>query len=478
MRHSWSGSVPLVRPLLGGESIDVVVPDVPGRDVLVALLREEAAELVVELGAELGSFDGMAPGGPDRLEFVIDPSAGVPTLFVDRGARRVEARGASLDDSALALHLLRTARRTGADVERHVPAVTAAEAVERVAIEVETTWPSFTLAEIDWARLSETSRPAPDVVDLVSGLQRWVARLGDAHTNVHVRPGGAALPYTARVTDGRIVFVDIPDRTPLWEAGVRSGDDLLGVDTQELWDKVGATPHLKPLLVGRRALSGLAGEPLELMIRRRDGSTVTVNDTPGRSTWPRPIEHRRLRSGTGYLRIRRWHPDDTDSIDDALTDLDRTERLIVDLRGNPGGTLVAATAFRRRFLSCPTRVGSVRYSVGDGTLSAPAFYDDEPSDERRWTKPVRFITDALTYSASEDALLGLGQLDHVEVVGEPSGGGSGRPRTVPLIGPSFLTVSTALTYDHAGRCIERAGIHVDRPLSVDHDIVTKADTNW
>lgn len=468
-----------MKPLLsGGGGVDVVVPDLPGRDILIALLREESAELVVELGAALRSFDGVPPGGPGQLEFVVDPSADPPVVLVDRSARRVEARGGSLDDCALALHLLRTARRTGADVTRLDTAATPTEAVERVAAEVGTTWPSFTLTGIDWVRLSETCRPSPDATDLVGELQRWIARLGDAHTNVHTRAGIAALPYTARADGERIVFGDIPDGTPAWKAGVRSGDELLGVDVRELSERVGATPHLEPWLVGRRALSGLAGQPIALTIRRRDGSTITIDEVPGQTTWPRPIEHRRLRSGTGYLRIRRWHPDDTDVIDDAFAGLDRSERLIVDLRGNPGGTLVAATAFRRRFLSQRTRTGSVRYSVGDGTLSAPAFYDDEPSERRRWTKPVRFVTDALTYSASEDALLGLGQLDHVEVVGEPSGGGSGRPRTVPLIGSSLLTVSTALTYDHTGRCIEHAGIHVDRPLPIDRHILARTDTAW
>lgn len=470
---------PSVKPLLGnGGSVDVVVPDAPGSDIFAALLREEAAELVVELGADLRFFDGVTPGGPNQLEFVIDPSVDAPQLLVDRGVRRVEARGASLDDCAAALHLLRTARRTGVDIARHASADTATEAVERVSAEVETTWPSFALAEIDWVRLSDVFRPSPSDIDLVGGFQRWVAQLGDGHTNVHAQGGVGALPYTARAHEGRLVFGDIPTGTPAWELGVRSGDVLLGVDVPHLWDCVGATPHLKPWLVGRRALSGIAGEPLELTIRRADGSTVTVDDVPGLSTWPQPIEHFRLQSGTGYLRIRRWLAGDADAIDHALTDLEDTQRLIVDLRGNAGGTLVAATAFRRRFLLHPTRMGSVRFSVGDGTLSAPAYYDDEPSDRRRWTKPVRFVTDALTYSASEDALLGLGQLAHVEVVGEPSGGGSGRPRTVPLLGSSFLTVSTALTYDHTGRCVERAGIHLDRPLRADSQILTKTDAAW
>jgi carboxyl-terminal processing protease len=47
------------------------------------------------------------------------------------------------------------------------------------------------------------------------------------------------------------------------------------------------------------------------------------------------------------------------------------------------------------------------------------------------------------------------------VVGERSGGGSGRPRSVPLLRTWRLTISTVLTYDRSGRCVEGAGLPVD-----------------
>jgi carboxyl-terminal processing protease len=71
------------------------------------------------------------------------------------------------------------------------------------------------------------------------------------------------------------------------------------------------------------------------------------------------------------------------------------------------------------------------------------------------------LTDELTFSSSEDFLLGLQGLPHVAVVGRRSGGGSGRPRSLRLLPGWLLTVSTALTYDREGRCVEGAGIPVD-----------------
>ena len=50
------------------------------------------------------------------------------------------------------------------------------------------------------------------------------------------------------------------------------------------------------------------------------------------------------------------------------------------------------------------------------------------------------------------------------MVGSPSGGGSGRPRSIRLLPGWTLTVSTALTYDRNGHCVEGAGIPVDVPV--------------
>jgi carboxyl-terminal processing protease len=91
------------------------------------------------------------------------------------------------------------------------------------------------------------------------------------------------------------------------------------------------------------------------------------------------------------------------------------------------------------------------------------------------------VVDEMTCSAAEDAILGLSQLDRIDVAGRPTGGGSGRARTLPLLPDTVLTVSTALTYDHRGRVVEGRGIHVDVPLAPDRNGIVPleaADRGW
>lgn len=470
---------------------------VPGVAAVWDLLVHEQAELAVELGGavEVVRIAPVAEPGPSptpppssstpttpTLRLEIDPRVTVPVLR--RHGDLVRAIGASFDETLTALNLIRTMRRTALPELRHEPAATLEDAVQRLAAEVVTTWPSFARTGIDPRRWAEEGPAVVDAPDPVAGMQRWVARLGDGHTNVHARSDTAALPYTARAVGGRLWFVDVPAGTPIWEAGVRPGDEILGIAVDDVGSRAGAPPHLRPWLVGRRALSGPVGQPLGLEVRRADGSVVTVEDVPGSSTWPEPVTWHRLPSGTGVLRIRRWLTSDADTLDAALADLAGAERLIVDLRGNAGGALMAAVAFRRRFVPHPARLGSVRFSTGDGGLSPVWWYEDTPADGVTRTARTRFLTDGLTYSASEDALLGLRQFDHIDVAGWPSGGGSGRPRTVPLFDAAVLTVSTALTYDHDdhdGRSVEGRGITVDHPLPPDaigDAALTAADQNW
>lgn len=444
--------------------VRIDLPDVAGAADVRELLDHERAEMLVELGGRgirlrLGAMP--APGPTLRLEI----DAGLERPRLRRVGRDVlVAEGSTLDDAVAALHLLRTMRRTRADEVVLAPAATADAAIDRLDEEIATTWPSFDRTGTDRAAWRDAHRPDPDDPALLARLQHRVARLGDGHTNVHLRTDVAALPYSARAVEGRLLVADVPVGTPFHELGIRPGDEILGVDVDDLATRVGAPAHCLPWLVGRRILSGPIGSAIELEVRRGDGSAIVASDHPGSSSWPEPIESRRLPSGTGYLRIRRWSVDDHDALDDALHRLNRCERLLVDLRGNAGGSLTAAVAFRRRFLDSPTRIGWVRFSTGDGGLADPAPFDDEPSARIRRRGRTRFLVDGLTYSASEDAILGLRQLAHVDVAGSPTGGGSGRPRLVPLVGDAALTVSTALTYEYNGHCIEGTGITPDLPI--------------
>lgn len=236
-------------------------------------------------------------------------------------------------------------------------------------------------------------------------------------------------------------------------------------------------------------LSGEAERATELTAVGPDGRISRWAELYQPTSAESVVTWRRMPSGAGYLRIKRWLSSDRmgELIDAAFEDLRQAPGLIVDLRGNPGGSVSVAAKFRDRFLHQRTRLGSVQFTAPDGELLLPEELWAEPAPaQRRWPSRVRFLTDGETYSASEDALLGLQGLAHVEVLGMPSGGGSGQARSISLVPGWRLTVSSRLTFDRKGRCIEGSGIEVDRRVPMGQrthgawgtELLSIADSGW
>jgi carboxyl-terminal processing protease len=391
-----------------------------------------------------------------------------------------------------AFQLLRTAVRSGSRLTTPNLPEDAASIYERLAHEVWDTFPSFGLRGLDWPQMVEAHRA--NVLDQnasLESLQRWFAGFQDAHTWVKDSRINARLPYHAWIDEQAGWLTYVPTWSAAWEAGVRAGDTLLDVDHADWWARTSATPRSRSLATGYRWLAGSLGSIRELRAVGPDGTIRSWHERYEPLPWNTPISWRVLPSGTGYLRIRGWSfaREWLGLVDATFTDLGDCPRLLVDLRGNVGGNLVTAQRFRDRFLPAETRLGSVQFSIGNGRLGEHSPLIGIPPHTGRWQKPVRFLIDRSTYSASEDAVLGLNGLPHVQVVGEPSGGGSGRPRTIGLSKGLFATISTALTFDQNGHCIEANGLPVDLPLPIDEhlrdprqvtagDILRLADQNW
>ena len=95
----------------------------------------------------------------------------------------------------------------------------------------------------------------------------WLAELGDFHTWVRPARTHGVLPYGACVVGGEVVLTHVPEWTAAWSHGVRPGWRLVGEPVRETWASTPAAPHVKPLLVARRILSGSFGDVRDLEAR-------------------------------------------------------------------------------------------------------------------------------------------------------------------------------------------------------------------
>jgi carboxyl-terminal processing protease len=446
---------------------------------LRALLESNRTPLESELGARV-SFGDDADAtnaqwliGPTRctpeLEALGLGEPARPSLRLLPHQQRLITDAPTVPGIFESLSLLRSASWTPGDVLESAPCRSEEDAFIRVAQEVAHTWPSFRRRGLVWLDLCYRYAQQASA-GAFAAARRMVTELEDAHTAI--RKADAWLPANvrARALAGHVVLHEVPEGSAAWESGAREGFTLLDAELEHVWEFVGATPHHRPFAVPYRMLCGVPGAERELAARGPRGEVCRWRET---YVMPAPralVSWRRLPNGVGYLRVRQWPSSDAIAalVDHAFDDLASAPALVVDLRGNPGGDISVASSFRDRFLRERTHLGSIQFTSPEGELlPAEPIWAEPAAPERRWHGPVRFLTDPGTYSASEDALLGLQGLDHVRVVGMPSGGGSGRARSVSLLPGWRLSVSSCLTFDRQNRCIEGAGIPLDHTVPMD-----------
>ena len=455
------------------------------------LLRRERAELEVELGCRVEFVDEASDGrtaalvlvGPARLNpslrrFLLHSgrrAAETPHVVIDRAGAVVVLDGPGMQEVITAFQLLRTAIQMEQTETHHREPASARDTLDLIDQEVRATYPAFPLRGIDWSKALQAHQPDLDLngADLPS-LQRLFADLHDAHSWARAEHINARLPYRVWASPDAAHLVHVPIWSPGWKLGVRAGDALISNRIHQWWERTSATPRTRPLMTGYRMLSGRMGMALTMRVQTANDEVITWRELFPPDPWKTPMSARILETGTGYLRIRGWQASDAwhAGMEAAIRIVEPAARLLVDLRGNVGGSLIAAQDFRDRFLDGPTTLGTIRFSRGDGTLSDHMPIAGEPPLHGwRWTKPVRFLIDRQTYSASEDAILGLQGLPQVQIVGERSGGGSGRARTLAVGEGRSISISTALTFDRHGQCIEGYGIPIDIALPIERSFL-------
>ena len=467
---SWSeGSRPPAM-FAGAPRTRVVVPDDPTFASAARLLRLERHELTALLGTPVEFATGSTLGdGEPEWRFSLDAGQRRPVLTFDAERSVLASRGADADALIETISLLPTLARCRLNRVEAIPLADCRSAVRRVEREVGDSYPAFGLRGIEWDSVCDRHRELVcSADDQLAAAQRWLAELDDAHTWVYRTGATGTLPYSLHLAH-EPVFTRVPPRSAAYERGVRRGWRLADVDgarprVPEWLARTGASGHAKPLVAGRRLLGGPPGTARSLTAVSPGGSSVQWEEEPapplaagGAVSW------KRVDRVTGYVRLDAWAGDSKTKAElgGALAELRRCPTLVVDLRANVGGNLVFACETRDRFLRGQTLLGSVAYCVG-GRLSERYGIIAEPSPpENRWRGRLLVLADALTYSSSEDFLLGLQGLPHVTLVGEATGGGSGRARNLPLFDDWRLSVSTALTFDRDGRCVEGRGLQPD-----------------
>lgn len=130
----------------------------------------------------------------------------------------------------------------------------------------------------------------------------------------------------------------------------------------------------------------------------------------------------------GYLRISTLIQDDwIESIDKTFDLLDNTKGLIFDIRHNGWGSTAIGSSITERFINEP--------------LPSPGFDEKGihypggfiyPDQTYNYLSPVVLLVNGVVFSSAEHLAMWMQHIDHVILIGDTTGGGSGNPLTFPL----------------------------------------------
>jgi carboxyl-terminal processing protease len=241
--------------------------------------------------------------------------------------------------------------------------------------------------------------------------------------------------------------------SPAEAAGLKPDDVIVEVDGQQTID------HSIDEVAGW--VRGEAGTTVELKIRRSDGTEQTLSivraDVPIEPvTWALVPG-----SKTALIRLEQFSTGAADDMVKALKDARAAgaDRIVLDLRGNPGGYVNEAVGVASQFLSSGL-VYIERNAEGDRT-EHPVSPDGVATD-----LPVVVVVDGTTASSSEIVSGALQDAGRAKIVGETTFGTGTVLGEYTLSDGSALRIGTVEWLTPDGRRIWHEGIAPDEPVAL------------
>jgi len=264
--------------------------------------------------------------------------------------------------------------------------------------------------------------------------------------------GGVGIEIGIRGQDKVLTVISPMDDSPAQRVGIRTGDRILMIDsvstagftTSDAAKYLRGAPGTKVTVVVER--TGLS-EPLEFVITRRQ---IELKDVP---------YYGFIEPGLAYIKLAHFSRRATIELDEALRELknDGMQRLILDLRGNPGGLLSSAVAVTQRFCAKGETVLSVR---GRSEESSQVF--TLPDEPLAGDVVLAVLVDGGSASASEIVAGAMQDLDRGVVIGEPTFGKGLVQSVVSFETGEALKLTTAKYFTPSGRLIQRVDYFHDQ----------------
>jgi Periplasmic protease len=334
----------------------------------------------------------------------------------------------------------------------------------------------FDKLNFDWDSLYQATIPivldTKNDFEYFRELQRFVAALQDGHTNVSwdrrdLWDNWATIPITTRLIDGKMIVIGVLNNELEQLQGIKRGLEIVKINGIDVHEYV--STHIKPFVFssteqwlnliayGREATRGKRSESIRLTFKDENNnifeSTISrsmfENDLP-----PKPIfDFTILEHNIGLLKIYDfWRDDFTTHFDSIYEKILATNGLIIDIRGNGGGSSnnseyvlshLTNENFNMSVWSSPYYIPAFaswnrprEWHIGEPWIGQPV------RNKPFYNKPIALLIDESTFSAAEDFCVGFRNMKRGTIIGTPSGGSTGNPIGFDLPGGGSVQICT------------------------------------
>jgi carboxyl-terminal processing protease len=322
-------------------------------------------------------------------------------------------------------------------------------------------WRVWELLDEKFAHASGTSAlsPAEKVQGAIDGL---VAAYGDPYTtyfppqeadafNEDISGNFSGVGMEVGMRNNLLTIISPLAGTPAEKAGLLAGDAILEISGTST-ERMGVDEAV-------RLIRGEEGTVVTLTIYRegdREPRTVPVT----RATIEIPTVKTEIKDGVYILTLYSFNALAEEKFEAALRDYSKSQatKLIVDLRGNPGGYLQSAVSIASYFMPA----GKVVLRENFGDERAEEVYRSFGRTIKTFTpKEIVVMIDGGSASASEILAGALQEQGYATVLGQPSFGKGSVQELVPLPGGSSLKVTIARWLTPNGTSISNGGLTPD-----------------
>lgn len=296
---------------------------------------------------------------------------------------------------------------------------------------------------------------------LIEGAIRGMLKTLDPHTS-YMPPesfqqmkvetsgkfGGLGIEIT--IKNGLLTVVSPIEDTPAYKAGIKAGDKIIKIEEESTLDM--------SLSDAVGMMRGGRGEPITITVFRK-GMKKPKDYTIIRDVIKvKSVKGKIYHSSIGYVKIRNFTKTTSHDLDKYLDEFEQKNitKLVLDLRGNPGGLLNQAVEVSDRFLD---KENLIVYTQGRTDDQNMRFTTQDRL--KRFKHPMIIIVNGGSASASEIVAGALQDMGRAIILGTQTFGKGSVQTIIPLSDGSALRMTTARYYTPSGRVIQENGIIPD-----------------